>query len=198
MNREDKIYDHLYGDIPDTTMERIKYILGKRFNNEKFNKYVETEAKRIKKIKWKTIEFVMWKVVKPSRRPRFSKRGRFTRVYVPGAREAGDWFSEFAKENNLPFIDTPCHMNLTVYCQTPSSFNMKNKILAELGIIRPWNNTGDFDNYAKGVADAIQHGMLANDCLVIEGSQKLYYSIKPHAVVEIKYMESFPEYEGRK
>lgn len=196
MNREDKIYDHLYGNIPNDQMGRIKHILGKRFDNEKFNKYVESEARKIKRIKWKKLNFTMWKVVKPSPRPRFSRRGRYTRAYVPGAREAGDWFSQFAEENDLPFIDTPCKLNMKIYSKTPTGFNMKNKLLAELGIIRPWKNTGDFDNYAKGIADAIQHGMLANDCLVIESTQELFYSIKPHAEIEIIYMEKWPEYES--
>lgn len=194
MNREDKLYQQLFGHIPNNQLDRIKYILGKRVKNEKFNKFVESEAKKINKIKWKKIEFIMWKIVKPSARPRFTRRGMYMRTYVPGAAQAGDWFSQFAEENKLPFIETPCYVNMTIYCKTPSSFNMKNKLLAELGIIRPWNNTGDFDNYAKGIADCIQHGMLSNDCLIIESTQKLYYSIKPHAVIEIKYMEKFPEY----
>jgi len=36
--------------------------------------------------------------------------------------------------------------------------------------------------------------MLADDCLVVESTQKLYYSIKPHADIEIVYMNKFPEY----
>ena len=135
----------------------------------------------------------MWKIVRPSARPRANRRGGYIRMYVPHARENGDWFEEFCKENQLPFIDTPCILNMTIYEKTPKSFSIKNKVLAELGVIRPWKRTGDFDNYAKGIADAIQHGMLKDDCLVIESTQKLFYSIKPHAEIEIRYMTKFPE-----
>lgn len=194
MNKVDKEYHALYGKIPDTQVDRIAYILGKRINDDKYNKYVQREARRLKRIKMKKITFTMWKVVKPSQRPRFDNRGPYVRTYVPHAKENGDWFSEFCKENELPFIETPCILNMKVYEKTPNSFNMKNKILAELGIIRPWKRTGDFDNYAKGIADCIQHGMLKDDCLVVESTQKLFYSIKPHAEIEILYMEKFPEY----
>lgn len=194
MTREDKIYQQEYGHIPDTQMDRIIYILGKRANDEKFNNMIAKEAKRLKRIKTKKIDFTMWKVVKPSRRPRANSRGGYIRMYVPGAAEAGNWFEEFAKENDLPFIETPCILDMNIYEKTPSSFSIKNKVLAELGIIRPWKRTGDFDNYAKGIADCIQHGMLKDDCLVIESTQKLYYSIKPHAEISISYMEKFPEY----
>ena len=194
MTKEDKIYETLYGDIPNTQMERIKYILGKKVNNEKFNKMIIHEGNKIKRIKKHKLEFTMWKIVKPSARPRADTRSGYIRMYVPGAAQAGNWFEQFAKENNLPFIDTPCKINMEIYEKTPSSFSIKNKVLAELGIIRPWKRTGDFDNYAKGIADCIQHGMLKDDCLVIDSRQTLYYSIKPHANISIEYFDKFPEY----
>ena len=168
--------------------------MGKKANNEKFNKMIIHEGNKIKRIKKHKLEFTMWKIVKPSARPRANTRSGYIRMYVPGAAQAGNWFEQFAKENNLPFIDTPCKIDMEIYEKTPSSFSIKNKVLAELGIIRPWKRTGDFDNYAKGIADCIQHGMLKDDCLVIDSRQTLYYSIKPHANISIEYFDKFPEY----
>lgn len=193
MRKEDKIYQEQFGHIPDTQLDRITYILGKRANNDKFNNFIAAEAKKIRRMKTTKISFTMWKIVKPSRRPRANTRSGFVRMYVPGAGEAGDWFEEFCKEMNLPFIETPCMLNMDVYEKTPSSFSIKNKVLAELGVIRPWRRTGDFDNYAKGIADAIQHGMLKDDCLVIESTQRLFYSIKPHADITIIYYNKHPD-----
>ena len=167
MRREDKLYEQTYGDIPNTQLERIKYILGKRADDMVFFKAIEREAKKIRGIKKNKIEFTMWKIVKPSQRPRANRRGGYIRMYVPGAADAGDWFEEFCKENELPFIETPCILNMDVYEKTPSSFSIKNKVLAEIGVIRPWKRTGDFDNYAKGIADAIQHGMLKDDFILL-------------------------------
>ena len=192
MRKEDKIYESKYGMIPDSQTERLNYILGKKASNVEFNNNVMMIAKKMQKLKMIRLKFTMWKVVKPSARPRFSHRGTYINTYVPGAAEAGDWFAQFAKENDLPVIDTPCILNMNVYEKTPSSFNMTEKVLAELGFIRPWKRTGDFDNYAKAIADCIQHGMLKDDCLVIESTQKLFYSIKPHADIEILYYIEHP------
>lgn len=192
--REDIAYEQQFGMIPNDQVERIMYILGNKATNEKFNAAIAIEAKKIQKIKTKKVTFTMWKIVKPSARPRVNSRGTYLHMYVPHARENGDWFEEFCKENDLPFIETPCTLNMKIYEKTPSSFSIKNKVLAEMGLIRPWKRTGDFDNYAKGIADAIQHGMLKDDCLVVDSRQQLFYSIKPHAEIEIIYMTKFPEY----
>lgn len=194
MRREDIAYKQLFGDIPDTQLERIAYILGKKALSESYNREIKKAAAKIKRIKTTTIKFTMWKIVRPSARPRVSRRAGYVHMYVPHARDNGDWFEEYAKENKLPFIETPCTLKMMIYEKTPSSFSIKNKVLAEMGIIRPWKRTGDFDNYAKGIADAIQHGMLKDDCLVISSTQELYYSIKPHADLEITYMNQFPTY----
>lgn len=194
MRREDKLYEQEFGNIPNDQLGRIAYILGKNATNDKFNNKIAEEAKKIKKIKYKKITFTMWKIVKASARPRANSTKGYIHMYVPRAKEEANWFQEFAKENNLPFIDTPCILNMKVYEKTPSSFSIKNKVLAELGLILPWKRTGDFDNYAKGVSDAIQHGMLKDDCLVIKSTQELFYSAKPRCEVELLYMERFPEY----
>lgn len=193
MRREDIIYEQQFGHLPNTQMDRIRYILGKKVDDEKFNHNILIQAKKISRIKKTKIEFTMWKVVKPSARPRAETRSGYVRMYVPRAKLNGDWFQEFAKKNNLPFIDTPCVLNMKIYEKTPSSFNKTQAVLAELGYIRPWKRTGDFDNYAKGIADAIQHGMLADDCLVYDSRQELFYSIKPHADIQLIYMNKFPE-----
>lgn len=193
-NKDDIWYEQEFGHIPNTQIDRIKYILGNRVDNKKYNDMIIKEANKIKRIKWNKLEFTFWKIIRPSARPRATHRGGYISMYVPRARENGDWFETFAKENDLPKISTPCKINITIYEKTPSSFSMKNKVLAELGLIRPWKRTGDVDNYAKTVLDMIQHGSLEDDCLVIESSQKLYYSIKPHSYIEIEYMNKFPEY----
>ena len=192
--REDIKYEQEFGHIPNDIIDRIAYILGRRATDQKFNTMIQKEAKRLKRIKWKSVKFTMWKIIRPSARPRARRQNGYISMYVPHAHENGNWFEKFAAENKLPFIDTPCIFNLEVYEKTPSSFSIKNKVLAELGLIRPWKRTGDFDNYAKSVADAIQHGMLKDDCLIIESTISLKYSIKPRSEVEIKYMEKFPEY----
>ena len=190
--REDNAYRQKYGKIPNDQMDRIAYILGKKVNNEKYNQDIQAKARQIKRIKKKHINFILWKVVKPSKRPRATVRAGYVQMYVPGAGEAGKWFEEFYKEEKLPYINTPCSLNITVYEQTPNIFSIKQKVLAELGLLRPWKRTGDFDNYAKTVADMMQHGMLEDDCLIISSRVELMYSIKPRCEVSMEYYEEFP------
>ena len=97
MRREDVLYYQEYGDIPDDQLERVKYILGNKADNKRFNEALVAEAKRIQRIKYKTTSFTMWKIVRPSARPRANRRGGYIRMYVPHARENGDWFEEFCK-----------------------------------------------------------------------------------------------------
>ena len=191
MKKKDLEYDKNFGDIPDTQEERIKYILGDRENDQLVDT-ITIVAKRLKRIKKSVINFTMWTILRPSARPRVNLSMGYPHMYVPRAAENGKWFEKFFKENNLPYINTPCMINIQFFEKTPNSFNIKDKVLAEMGIIRPWKRTGDIDNYTKSVLDCIQHGLLEDDCLVIESTQKLFYSIKPHVNIEITYLNEFP------
>ena len=194
VQRENVEYARRYGEIPDDPLARIKYILGKKATNEKYNKEIEAIAKKIKRIKTHKCSFVLYKVLKPSARPRANSTMGYIKMYVPHAAENAEWFENFFAGSNLPKISTPCTLNIRIYEQTPSSFPMKGKILAELGLIRPWKRTGDFDNYAKSVADMMQHGMLEDDCLVVDSRQQLFYSAKPRVEVEVIYLDKFPTF----
>lgn len=191
--REDAEYSQRFDEIPNDKLGRIAYILGKQVENTKLQKEIESTARSLKRIKWVTCEFTMWKIVRPSARPRYSNRGGFIQTYVPRARENGDWFERYCYDNKLPFIETPCNINIDVYEKMPSGFNKRDAVLAEMGIIRPYKRTGDVDNYAKSVLDMIQHGMLADDALVFESRIRRFYSCKPHVDVYIKYMEKWPK-----
>ena len=47
--REDIDYAQRYGKIPDEPIERIKYILGKRYDNKKVMSDIDKDAKKDKK-----------------------------------------------------------------------------------------------------------------------------------------------------
>ena len=188
MLKEERLYLESYGEIPDDLEGRLKCIEGKKYQNEKFDKLVNKEIKRIKRIKWIPYSFTMWKNPTPAHRPRVNNTMGFPLIYVPKAKSEANWFIEYLKEHpELPIIETPCTIDIDVYIKTPSSFSMIKKVLSELGYIRPWNKS-DWDNYAKTVCDQIQHGMLKNDSLIIEGRLSKYYSIKPRIVVSGKYL----------
>lgn len=185
MNIE-KEYNKLYGDIPKYNNERIDYLL--KDTNLKRNKLkVYDEIQRINSIKWKKKSFTLYIIPKATPRPRSGKNGIF---YVKGASDNKKFFKEFIKDKELEIINTPCKIECVSYLPISKSMNNVNKILAELGFIRPISKP-DWDNLAKAYCDMIQGYLLEDDALIIEGISKKYYSIKPRVEITIEWMESF-------
>lgn len=179
-------------------MENQSKIINTLLNEagNKIGNLVATIIDVYKTIKWKKIVIEIPTVPEPSHRPRLSGY----RVYVPGAARNQRYFNNHVlpKLKGL-FITTPCKIDVDIYCQTPKSFNKTQKILAEMGILRPWVNTGDVDNFLKSVLDMIQPnekrghiGIMANDCLVMDSNAHKYYSVKPRYILTITYMEKIP------
>ena len=148
-------------------------------------------------IKWKKVKFNIPRIPEPSHRPRLCGY----RVYVPGAAKNQSYFDKHVRPKlNGLFIDTPCKVDVDIYCKTPSSFTKAQTILAEMGVLRPWVNTGDIDNFLKSVYDQIQPnekrghvGIMENDCLIIESHSNKYYSLNPRYEVTITFMEDMPD-----
>ena len=185
MNIE-KEYNKLYGDIPKYNNERIDYLL--KDTNLKRNKLkVYDEIQRINSIKWKKKSFTLYIIPKATPRPRSGKNGIF---YVKGASDNKKFFKEFIKDKELEIINTPCKIECISYLPISKSMNSVNKILAELGFIRPISKP-DWDNLAKAYCDMVQGYLLEDDALIIEGISKKYYSIKPRVEITIEWMESF-------
>lgn len=150
-----------------------------------------------KSIRWKHVSFVIPTNPIPSHRPRLCGY----RVYVPGAAKNQSFFNKYV----LPtlgdlFISTPCRVTTNLYIQTPKSFTVVQKVLAEMKILRPWGNVGDVDNYLKSILDQIQPnekrghvGIMANDSLVIDEDTHKYYSMTPRTEVTISYMGNIPD-----
>jgi Holliday junction resolvase RusA-like endonuclease len=148
-------------------------------------------------IKWKRISFTIPLIPVPSHRPRLCGY----RVYVPGAAKNQSFFDRNVRPKlHGLFIDTPCKIEADIFCKTPASFTKAQTILAEMGILRPWVNTGDVDNFDKAIFDMMQPnekrghvGIMENDCLIIESKSNKYYSCNPRYEITITYMEEVPD-----
>lgn len=148
-------------------------------------------------IRWKKVAFQIPTNPEPSHRPRLSG----FRVYVPGAAKHQAFFNKHVLPNlKNVFVSTPCKIDIELYVQTPKSFSIVQKILAEMKILRPWGNIGDVDNFEKTVLDSIQpnekrghSGILENDSLVVESHTKKFYSMTPRTEVVISYMGKIPD-----
>jgi Holliday junction resolvase RusA-like endonuclease len=148
-------------------------------------------------IKWKKVKFTIPLIPEPSHRPRLCGY----RVYVPGAAKNQSFFDRNVRPmlHGL-FIDTPCKIESDIFCKTPISFTKTQAILAEMGVLRPWVNSGDVDNYDKAIYDMMQPnekrghvGIMENYCLIIESQSRKFYSRNPRYEITITYMESMPD-----
>lgn len=152
----------------------------------------------IKRIKRKTVRFIIPTVPQPSHRPRVSASGEF---YVPGARRNNIFFSEKVYPTlSRIWIQYPCSIKLDIYVQTPPTWSKVKQFLAECKIIRPWHRVGDNDNFEKAVYDMMQpsehretKGILADDSLIVDNETHKYYSITPRYEVEITYIDKIPQ-----
>lgn len=148
-------------------------------------------------INWKRVKFTIPMIPVPSHRPRLCGY----RVYVPGAAKNQSYFDRNIRPKlHGLFIDTPCKIEADIFCKTPMSFTKTQAILAEMGVLRPWVNTGDVDNYDKAIFDMMQPnekrghvGIMENDCLIIESKSNKYYSCNPRYEITITYMEKMPD-----
>ena len=185
ISKDEREYEEKYGDIPKDQQKRLDWIRKNTKSKRAFDK-LEEEIKRIKSIKWIDLSYTIYLLPKGTPRPRSCKSGHF---YVKGAADNKRFFKKFYKETlNTPMIETPCKFYCDAYLPIPSGMNILDRMLAELGLIRPINKP-DFDNLAKTYSDMTQGILLAEDAYIIEGVSRKWYSYKPRIEIRFSYME---------
>ncbi len=178
-------YKKEYGHIPLESTRLLSYLMS-TMDISKIKKNILLEANRIADIHWSTFHFTIFMLPKASPRPRYSSKGHM--FYVKGASDNKKIFQEAMKESDFPIINTPMKFCCTSYLPIPNTMKKHEKILAEMGLIRPISKP-DFDNLAKTYSDMIQGIVMTDDALIVEGISKKYYSCKPRIEIIIEYMD---------
>lgn len=185
MLKIEKEYIESYGSVPENEIERFSELVSK-IDFHKSRKNVIEEVKRINRIEWKELSYVIYLVPKATPRPK--THGNM--FYVHGARENRQIFQKFMKNQDIKLITTPCKFYCKTYHPIPKAMSNVEKILAELGFIRPVSKP-DFDNLAKSYCDMCQGFLIYDDCQIIKGVSEKYYSTKPRIEITIKYMADY-------
>ena len=193
MLKMEKEYDELYGNIPSDYEGRLEFLLN-TMNLKKFTEPVYQYMKKIRDIKWKDISYTIYLLPKATPRPRSGKNGIF---YVKGAKDNKKFFQNYLIDQEIELIKTPCKFKCTCYFPIPNSMNNIEKIAAEMGLIRPISKP-DWDNVAKAYCDMIQNLLIYDDSLIVEGTSKKFYSIKPRIEITLSYMEDFDSQFNKK
>ena len=186
MIKIEKEYQKEYGDISTSYTERVAQLLLDLKPNRRQEIY--ELIKQIRNIKWDHYDCVIYLLPKGSQRPRIRKdRETF---YVQGASDNIKIFKRFLVHNNHEMICHPIIFNCDIYLPTPSTMSPVERVIAEMGYIRPISKP-DFDNLAKTYSDMLSGSLIYDDDLIIESKIRKYYSIKPRIELHLKYMTEF-------
>ena len=123
-------------------------------------------------------------------RPRFSRRGKFTKVYTDQAtldyETAIQECANKAMGSQKP-LETPVSVYLHIRVSIPQSYSKKRSAACLTGIERPAKKP-DIDNVAKAFLDAMNGTIYLDDTQVVELNIKKVYSAV--AGVDVAIMET--------
>lgn len=117
--------------------------------------------------------------------------GQFVQVYTLGAAEDQLYMKKLSNEglyelNGL--IHTPVNIEYHVYFKTPSYYNAKNVMLAEIGLKRPSFKKPDVDNIEKKYMDMYNYNVWLDDATVNRAVVEKYYSVLPRVEIRLRYL----------
>ena len=193
--------------IPKDYQERINWIIDTyKISDAKLKDIIDTKYKMLQQMYYMPELFVViYEIPEGSPRPRarfIKSKGNnilanarsnpgFIQVYsITGASDK-KFMQEFKTNSDFDFLEsliyTPCSVKYDAYFKTPSIFNSKEKMLAELGMIRPLSKP-DFDNVEKKYSDMYTGNIWVDDSIVIESNFNKYYSELPRIEITLRYM----------
>lgn len=193
--------------IPKDYQERINWIIDTyKISDAKLKDIIDTKNKMLQQMYYMPELFVViYEIPEGSPRPRarfIKSKGNnilanarsnpgFIQVYsITGASDK-KFMQEFKTNSDFDFLEsliyTPCSVKYDAYFKTPSIFNSKEKMLAELGMIRPLSKP-DFDNVEKKYSDMYTGNIWVDDSIVIESNFNKYYSELPRIEITLRYM----------
>lgn len=201
---KEKEYQSNYSNIPLNYDERLSYMIDRYHLTDK--KMIDILNKRyniLSNLFYYDCQVVqLFEEPEGSARPRFriinkrnfsieARTSQFIQVYTPNAQDDHNYMrkltnSELVELDGL--ISTPCIIEYNAYYKTPSSFNISDIFLAEIGLIRPVINKPDWDNIGKKYCDMYNHNIWLDDSQVISGTVNKFYSILPRIEIKLKYL----------
>lgn len=200
-------YEEKYGDIPIDYNERLDWMYDKyNISNKKAKEILDKRMMMINSLYYNDINLVLFEAPEGTPRSRFRIINRknfaqmaisnpqFVHVYSPNAREDSIFMKRLVDQElqnldvlNGNLISTPIILEYHTYFQTPNTFSIEDKFLAEIGIIRTITKP-DWDNCGKKYSDMTNENIWLDDSFVIEGTVKKFFSILPRVEIKVKYL----------
>ena len=198
-------YDEKYGEIPNDHYDRLQYISNELgISNKQQAEIMEAYHNAIDSTQYSHIRVILYEEPEGAPRPRFQlvnrynlanaalSNGSFVKVYSPTGLEDNSSMRRMIDSGELNQIQqmlyTPTIVEFNAYLKTPQYFNKKETALSEVGLIRPLSKP-DWDNIGKKYSDMFNANIWLDDTLVIDGSVRRFYSVKPRVEIDIYFMD---------
>lgn len=196
-------YEEKFSDIPKDYTERLLWMYDKyNINDKKAENIIAKRNAMVQSLEYGDLFIILYENPEGSPRPRFRlvnrknfineamTNGQFVHVYSITGKE-DNMFMKRLIDNDLIAISnmifTPCIVEYNAYLKTPSTFNVEDKFLAEIGLIRPITKP-DWDNLGKKYSDMSNHNLWLDDTLVISGTVNKFYSILPRIEIKLRFL----------
>ena len=204
-SRKEKSFEYYdkYGLIPNDQQERLEWMVD-HFNltDKKIKEIINAKQYIMDNLSYYDFKIVLYEEPAGTPRPRFKlvnrynlanaamTNGQFVKVFSITGAEDRRFMRQLITSGELQefqqLLYTPCRIEFNAYIHTPSNFNIVQKFLAEIGLERPINKP-DWDNIGKKYSDMMNGNIWLDDTLVIDGTIRKFYSIKPRVEINISF-----------
>ena len=205
-NRKTKAseYDTKYSHIPIDPKERLNWLYDElKVTEAEGWDILKTRDLMYTSLYYNDINIILYEVPEGTPRPRARLINRknlanmalsnsnFIQIYSITGAEDNAYMRRLVSEEEFRNLDqlicTPCIVTIDAFFKTPSSFNKKDKILSEIGLIRPLVKP-DWDNIGKKYSDMFNTNVWLDDQFTVSGTVNKFYSCLPRVEIKLKYM----------
>jgi Holliday junction resolvase RusA-like endonuclease len=193
-----------YADVPKDFRERINWMYDKyNVTDKKAMEIINARNDMYNQMYYETIKVILYEDPEGSPRPRFRLVNRynlsdtarsnssFVHVYSITGREDNTYMKRLVNSQDFQHLDqlicTPCDVEYCCYFKTPSYFNVTQKFLCELGLIRHIVKP-DWDNIGKKYSDMYNGNVWIDDTLCVDGTVRKFYSELPRVEINLQFM----------
>ncbi len=195
-------YEKKYSDIPLDYNKRLSWLYDKLNITDKDEQDILLKRNiLISNLFYYDFNIILNEIPEGTPRPRFritrSNYGstaanfpEFVRVYSLTGKEDQIFMQKLIGNDLIQLdrlISTACNIDICTFTETPKNFNKADKILSEIGLIRPLQKP-DWDNIEKKYSDMFNSNIWLDDTLVVDGSIHKYFSVLPRVEIRIKYL----------
>lgn len=195
-------YERKYSDIPLDYNERLSWLYDElNITPRDEQDIINKRNYLISNLFYYDFNVVLNEVPEGTPRPRFRiTRGNygsvaatfpgFVRVYSLTGKEDQVYMQRLIGADLIQLdslISTACNIDICTFSETPKQFTKSDKILAEIGLIRPLQKP-DWDNIEKKYSDMFNSNIWLDDTLVVDGAIHKYFSVLPRVEIRIKYL----------